>query len=295
MNTIITIIIPTYNRSGLIIKTLESIIGQSFVSWECIVVDDHSTDDTKAVVNEIMERDSRISYCINERKKGAQGARNTGLYKAKTDWVIFFDSDNIMHPDLLEELVAKISDGIDVVCCFSRIVDADKGFTGRFFDWINDGNIHDRLFMGPCYVDYNHAIIRKSQLFEIGGLDEDCPSMQEWDTHIRLSQKANYITVRKALVDYYVGGKDAISTDNKREIIGRFYILRKHHTEWKNHKDGYVRFVSFILQLIKSNPNISFRRSALTKLYIYAPDAFVLMLKARIMCRLRILFKRLCL
>lgn len=282
MNPIITIIIPTYNRGTLITKTIESIIRQTFTKWECIIVDDHSIDNTKFIVDEYVQRDSRIYYCLNEKKKGAQGARNTGLDRAKSDWVFFFDSDNIMLPNLLEELAAKVNEDVDVVCCFSRVVDVEKGFTGRFLNSINDGNIHDRLFMGPCYVDYNHAIIRRSKLIEIGGLDEDCPSMQEWDTHIRLSQKANYITVQKALVDYYIGGKDAISTDNKREIIGRFYILRKHQAEWRQHREGYVRFVGFILQLIRSNPNKSFSIYALLKLCKYAPDAFVLKIKKHI-------------
>lgn len=282
MSPYITIIIPTYNRSALISKTVNSIINQSFTQWECIIVDDHSTDDTKAVVNKIMERDNRISYCINERKKGAQGARNTGLYRAKSDWVFFFDSDNIMRPTLLENLVSRIYKGIDVITCFSDIIDVEKGATGRQLKSINEGNIHKQLFTGQCYVDFNHAIIRNNNLLEIGGLDEDCPSMQEWDTHIRLSKKAYYTTVPKALVDYYVGGKDAISTNKKREVIGRLYILCKHRKEWNKYKDGQIKLVKEILFLIRQNSEKTFRYFTYFRLFLNAPYALYKIIKDNI-------------
>ena len=111
----ISIIIPSYNRSGIICKTLDSILAQTFQDWECLVVDDHSTDNTWEVIDAYTARDARFKYILNERKNGAQGARNTGLYKCQTEWVFFFDSDNQLHPDCLHELFSGISEDVDVV------------------------------------------------------------------------------------------------------------------------------------------------------------------------------------
>ena len=269
MKPIVSIIIPTYNRAHLISRTIRSIISQSIENWECIIVDDHSTDDTKAVLENIA--DARIRVIDNERKKGAQGARNTGMFHAVSDWVFFFDSDNIMHNKLLESLSNCICDDVDVVSCFSRIVDVEKGDTGRVMKSINEGYIHDELFLGKCYVDFNHAIIRKSLLMVINGLDENCPSMQEWDTHIRLSKTAYYSTVPDALVDYYIGGKDAISTDCKREIVGRLYILRKHIKEWKKHDEGMIKFGYEIVRLINKSTDPKFRLMSYFRLFSCAP------------------------
>lgn len=262
----ISIIIPSYNRGIILPKTLDSICAQTYQDWECIIVDDHSTDNTKDVVARFVEKEPRFHYMLNERKKGAQGARNTGLYHCLSEWVFFFDSDNIMHPNCLAELVSKIDIHLDVIQCFSKVIDVETGETGKVFKWSNFGNIYHRLFNCETYVDFNHAIIRKAKVMEIGGLDEDCPSMQEWDTHLRLSRIANYFTVEHVLVDYYVGARDAISTDNKREIRGRLFILEKYLDIWKNHKKGLCRFVNLIYQLIEKNRDKGFKKDSLKKL-----------------------------
>ena len=258
----ISIIIPTYNRATIIPNTLDSIICQEYKEWDCVVVDDFSTDNTEDVIKQYTAKDRRVHYLKNEHKKGAQGARNTGLYHSKSEWVIFFDSDNIMHPDFLQKIVAKTKDDVDIIQCFSNVIDIKTQKPKNTFSWISYGNIHDKLFYHQTYVDFNQAIIRTSKLIEIGGLDEDCPSMQEWDTHIRLSKIAKYTTIEEPLLDYFVGGKDAISTDTKREVNGRLFILRKYIDEWRKHGIGYKQFVKQIKACIARNNDIQFKKNA---------------------------------
>lgn len=268
----ISIIIPTYNRAGIIAPTLDSIIAQTYKDWECIVVDDHSTDNTEEVLAQYCVKDSRIKFMTNVHKKGAQGARNTGLHSCCSEWVFFFDSDNILHSDCLEQLVSGIKPDIDVVQCFSEVINVDTGNTGKVFNWKSYGNIHSRLMNSETYVDFNHAIIRRTKVMEIGDLDEDCPSMQEWDTHIRLSKTARYNTVEKILVDYYVGAKDAISTDNRCAINGRLFILEKHIEDWRKHKMGMCRFVLQINRLISQNTDPAFRQVSTNRLVKIVPN-----------------------
>lgn len=267
----ISIIIPAYNRASIIGKTLESIINQTSNEWECIVVDDYSVDDTKSVVKSFCEKSSKFSYYLNERKKGAQGARNTGLGHAKYDWVIFFDSDNTMHPEFVETFMKNLRKDIDVLACCSDIVNVETGRTGRVMNPRCNGYIHDKLFTGGSYVDFNQAVIRKSKVMEIGGLDEDCPSMQEWDTHIRLSKNAVYSMIEESLIDYYQGGTDAISSNTKREVIGRLYILRKHNKEWKCYFKGLTSYCSQILNLINKNDDPVFVKEKTKELRSLVP------------------------
>lgn len=262
----ISIIIPTYNRTAIISATLNSVLNQEFKDWECLVVDDYSTDNTEDIVKRYASKDKRFRYLKNERKKGAQGARNTGLYHSNSEWVLFFDSDNLMHPDLLHKFIAKAKDDVDVIQCFSNVIDINKKKLKSTFSWRSYGNIHDKLFNHQTYVDFNQAIIRKSKLIEIGGLDEDCPSMQEWDTHIRLSKIARYTTVEEPLLDYFVGGTDAISTDTKREVVGRLFILRKFLNEWRKHGIGFKQFVRQIETCIAKNVDENFKKTASTEL-----------------------------
>lgn len=282
---LISIVIPTYNRASILSHTLDSVAAQFFKDWECLVVDDHSSDNTKEVVEDYCKRDVRFHYLANEGEKGAQGARNTGLKHANNEWVLFFDSDNVMRNNFLasmSEEIRKAQERYDVFTCFSNVVHVQSGEKVGAFEWQCEGNIHDKLFTGECYVDYNGAVIRKKTLLEIGILDEDCPSMQEWDTHIRLSKVARYHTVPKVLIDYYVGGKDAISSDNKREIIGRLYILKKHQKEWRRYKESHIDFVKHIHFLIQQHPSSSFQTKATIKLIFLAPSVQWIMLKRKV-------------
>lgn len=275
----LTIIVPTYNRASVIKRTLISIQYQTFKYWECIVVDDMSIDNTKEVVSEFVGHDNRFKYILNNRKKGAQGARNTGLHESNADWVIFFDSDNVMHPDAMYAMNGAIDKETDVVTCYSRVINASSGNTEKFFAWNNFGNIHSDLFYGECYVDNSSALIRKQKLLEIGDLDENCPSMQEWDTHLRLSQIANYKTLKEVLVDYYVGREDSISSDGQREIIGRLYILKKYQKEWRLYKENHINYVKDIFSLIEQHPNKVFKITASLKLITYAPSVQWILVK----------------
>jgi len=268
---VISIIIPAYNRAKIIPATLDSILAQTYQDWECIVVDDLSKDDTKAVVQQFVDRDSRFRLLTNERKKGAQGARNTGILHAKAEWVIPFDSDDTMHPDMLEKLSTKISNEIDVVQCFASLVDANTHKSLGIFDWISEGNIHHKLFTQETYVGYDQALIRKSKLLEIGLLDEDCPSMQEWDTHIRLSNIAKYTTIQEPLLDYYLNGSDAITTDKRREVRGRMYILKKHILEWRAVKTALYKFLEQIHTYIRLDFSRKYKMRAATNAIFVEP------------------------
>ncbi|WP_262733114.1 glycosyltransferase family 2 protein [Gaetbulibacter sp. NE] len=101
---LISIIIPTYNRAHLIGATLDSIAAQSYAGWECLVIDDGSTDDTAAVVGGYEAADARFQYHERpvDKPKGANACRNYGLDLAHGQYVVFFDSDDLMTPNHLE-------------------------------------------------------------------------------------------------------------------------------------------------------------------------------------------------
>lgn len=232
MNIMVSILIPTYNRAATISKTIDSFITQDFKEWEMIVVDDHSTDNTKEVVEEYHKRDPRICYVLNERKKGAQGARNTGILHAKAEWVCLFDSDDYAYPTFLSKMEAEINEKVDVVTSYLNIINvAEKSQT--LAEWGGDGYLEKDLMTGKKYVAFNMALIRKEKLIQIGLLDEQCCAYQEWDTHLSLSKICTYKAVREVLSDYYLGMPDSISAKKKLNVDGRIYILIKHCSRWR--------------------------------------------------------------
>jgi len=108
---LVSIIIPTYNRAHLIGETLDSVLAQTYSNWECIVVDDGSTDETDKLMVSYCEKDYRFQYSKREiLPKGASHCRNIGLEKAKGNYCIFLDSDDILISNCLDNRILRIKE-----------------------------------------------------------------------------------------------------------------------------------------------------------------------------------------
>lgn len=110
MTFLVSIVIPTYNRAHLIGETLDSILAQTYTNWECIIVDDGSTDNTDEVVGAYVQKDARFKYFHrpDTHLPGGNGARNFGFLQSKGEYVNFLDSDDIFHPKKIEIKIQKV-------------------------------------------------------------------------------------------------------------------------------------------------------------------------------------------
>ena len=104
MNYKISVIIPTYNRAHIIKDALNSVLMQTYSNWECIVIDDGSTDHTERIINELVSIDNRIKYIRrpSSRNKGAATCRNIGLENVTGDYIQFLDSDDFIATNKFE-------------------------------------------------------------------------------------------------------------------------------------------------------------------------------------------------
>ncbi len=109
-----SIIIPCYNLARWIEQCLDSVIAQDFNDWECIVIDDESTDGSGLILDGYARRDSRFKI-IHQKNAGEGGARNAGLGVATGDWVFFLDGDDLMLPNTLSLLADCISESDNVI------------------------------------------------------------------------------------------------------------------------------------------------------------------------------------
>ena len=96
-----SIILPSFNRSDVINQTIQSVIYQTYENWELIIVDDGSTDNTKKIVDEIKNTESRIKY-IYQQNEERSSARNNGINNAKGDFICFIDSDDLFDENHLK-------------------------------------------------------------------------------------------------------------------------------------------------------------------------------------------------
>lgn len=123
VSSAVSIIIATYNRGKFIEATLDSILNQSYINYEVIIVDDGGDDNTYKVLESYL-RDSRFKFYKRPLTfpKGCPGSRNFGLTKAKGELIWFFDDDDIAHPDLLKNCISELENKELDFCRFERTV-----------------------------------------------------------------------------------------------------------------------------------------------------------------------------
>ena len=118
----ISIIVPIYNTEKYLRQCIRSILAQTFTNWECILVDDGSTDDSGAICNEYAKKDSRIKV-VHRENGGASSARNTALDLLTGKWLAFVDSDDCIYFQALERLYSTAEhNNLDLLqCSYNRV------------------------------------------------------------------------------------------------------------------------------------------------------------------------------
>lgn len=122
----ISIIVPVYNVEKYLSLCLDSILSQSFTEWECILVNDGSQDRSGSICNFYAAKDGRFRV-FHKENGGVSSARNIGIEKAKGDWFVFIDSDDLLYDYSLESFMNNLEDGIDSVCGGYVLIDENKG------------------------------------------------------------------------------------------------------------------------------------------------------------------------
>src|SRR5579859_7287264 len=122
---VVSVIIPAFNAATNIRQTLDSVRAQTHQAFEVIVVDDGSTDNTCAVVEEFVRQDSRFRL-ICQANRGVGDARNAGIREARGKYIAPLDADDFWYPEKLEKQVARLVQGgpeIGLVYCWSDLID----------------------------------------------------------------------------------------------------------------------------------------------------------------------------
>jgi glycosyltransferase involved in cell wall biosynthesis len=245
LKPLVSIIIPTYNRAHIIGETLDSVLVQTYPNWECIVVDDGSTDETCVLLGEYLNKDIRFKYLVKpaDIKKGASSSRNLGLKIAKGEYIQFLDSDDILAKNKIEmqlELLEKeshftlstckwgkfnsISDELDFLKNKSDYKTYENG--KEYFDLIG---VHGGFYPSHCFL------IPKSLISKVGFWNESLTINDDGEFFFRILSNAHKIVFSdKTYVLYRNNSLDnlsllnseskAISLLNSWKIIESLYV-----------------------------------------------------------------------
>jgi glycosyltransferase involved in cell wall biosynthesis len=186
---VISVIIPTFNRSKLLQQTLDSLQKQTFKDWEALVVDDGSEDDTEERVLQMGKADPRIHYIKrNITPSGPSVCRNEGTNASKGNYIIYLDSDDCLAPGALEnrfremELRPELDFGV-FPCVVFQNQPGDMRFLWNLID--SDQNDIDRFLSLDIPWQTASPIWRRAAILKLGSWNSNLLQWDDWEYHLR--------------------------------------------------------------------------------------------------------------
>jgi len=192
-NSLISIIIPCFNQAKFLNETLNSVLEQTYQNWECIVVNDGSTDDSENIAKGWVAKDTRFKY-FNQVNSGVSAARNLALDKAQGNFIQFLDADDLLEVDKIEiSIHAMQKYEVEVVCSnyimfkdvitntfppFSQLESFEFNFYNLARYW-NDG------FTIPIHCWFFKASLLENTRFPVG-----LTAQEDWVMWLRIFQKS---------------------------------------------------------------------------------------------------------
>ena len=195
---LVSVVVPTYNYGRFIGETLDSLRAQTYTGWECVVVDDGSTDDTEEVVARVSAADARVRYLRQANQRQAV-AKNTGLKDARGKYVQFLDADDLLEPLKLERQVEflEANPAADIVYGGARYFTAGRpgelrhSAEGSDRPWMPEVSGQGREVLAALLrrniMPINAPLVRRRAVEAVGFFDETLPRSQaeDWDYWLR--------------------------------------------------------------------------------------------------------------
>lgn len=253
MQSLVSVIIPSYNRAYMLPRALESLLKQTYTNWEALVVDDASTDNTEETVRQFEAKDKRIRFFKLDKNSGACVARNVGIENAKGTYTTFLDSDDEYFPKKIELQVkcfeTSAIENLGVVSCGRE--DARDGVV--YLKWIptKKGNIvknllqKERVGANTSFLMVKTAFIKQHNIL----FDPEMPAGQDWDFLIRVCLHANFDFVPEPLVTIHHHSGERVYT-GERSLIA----FEKQYQKNKDllQKDSAVHD-KFLMKMVSQN------------------------------------------
>lgn len=229
---LVTVVVPTKDRSASVLAAVRSVQAQTYDAWQLVVVDDGSTDDTEEVLAPVVAADDRIEYLRRPRPGGVAAARNAGLARARGDYVAYLDSDNTWTSEFLETAVAyAVTRQARVVYGVSELRESPGG-QNRVAYRGGVGPFNAEALRERNYIDCIVLVHERSLLEEVGGFDESLRRMVDWDLFIRMSFVTEFVPV-PVVATVYDPWEDRDDRITVSEPWGfRFVIKSKYYLDW---------------------------------------------------------------
>ena len=237
-----SIVIPVYNKEKFVVKTIESVLSQTFTDYEIIIVNDGSTDQSEAKISTF--KDNRIKY-YSKKNDGVAIARNFGIEKATADYICFLDADDYWYPTFLETMQHYSSELPEqkVFAAAIEIETKNKTIQARYsipptsdFEIVNFFDASQK----ECALWTSSVCIHKSVFEKVGDFDTKIKHGEDTELWIRIGLQFPIVFIRKILARYVYDDKSISRNSNyyfEQYTFDKYAVEEKKNPALKKYMD----------------------------------------------------------
>lgn len=225
MNTKVSIIVPCYNQAQYLDEALQSVLNQTYVNWECVIVNDGSSDNTDEIAQRWVASDKRFIY-LHQENTGVSSARNLGISFSSGTFILPLDADDKISIDYVALAARAFNEDISLMVVYSR---AEK-----FGDEIGVWNLDSFALLNFAHSNmiFCSAMYRKKDWEAVGGYDENMvDGLEDWEFWIALLKNGGTVKCLDTVGFYYrikeVSRQKKINSDKRKILFD--YLCRKHY------------------------------------------------------------------
>lgn len=223
---VVSIIVPCYNDEKYIEETLDSILRQSFSSWECIIINDGSKDTTETLVLNKIKFDKRFNY-IYQNNTGVCVARNNAIKTSIGEYILCLDADDLISNNFLEETVNLLELNPSLTIATSTV-----NFFGRSKGVLKVVSYDLDILLAANQIVIT-SLFRRVDFDKVGGFNENMKDgFEDWDFWISVLKNGGNVTCAKQAVFYY-----RLQNKSRNNLISLEKEKKLRYQMWDNHKE----------------------------------------------------------
>ncbi len=247
---LVSVLMGSYNHEKYVAEAIESVLNQTFSDLELIIIDDYSTDNSRAVIEAYQAKDSRVRAFFHEKNMGIANTANDALKEARGKFISFIGSDDVWFPYKLERQLALIKNHEEqVLWSEGEIIDENSASTGKTFTQMHDathkkknGNLFEQI-IEDNYIFGQSLLINKNHLTDIL-FDPTLRYLNDYRFMAELAWKHEFRFIPEPLAKYRIHAKNSISRDRagwlKDRVFLNNFFLQKYGSEISRHLKGIL-------------------------------------------------------
>lgn len=233
---LVSVVVPVYNREGLVPFAIDSILGQTYHNLEVVLINDGSTDNSLAVLRNYEHQFPDKVRVIDQANQGQVKARNVGIRASKGRYIAFLDSDDVWRPEKLELQLPEFGPGVGLVYCGAEFVNNEGACLGfEVVDPDLTGNIYTQLLIKNRMTG-GTVVVSREALDQVGLFDEELRAAENWDLWIRVCKQYKAGAVARPLIQYRFHPNN-MSKDFDLMLSAKRRIIEKHCDRNSSDKD----------------------------------------------------------